>query len=261
MKFMNTCFECPDHPTDVHHRELVDDGTYQVKCRNGHLSTVVMRAQKFEVLFETGVAALEDGYPREAMSSFAASLERFYQFYSTTIAIKHNVDIEAFLSNWKFVENQSERQLGAYVFCYMIEHPDKIVPTIDDEKPTLEGVSKGNTKTWKSFRNAVIHKGYMPTKSEVWAYTEITYKHIIELIKDLKDNSEEAMRKADWLPFRHIEEKYKGEQVMIRDEPGPLSVTQGQDYNPASLEAAVKRIKSKFTHSPYEVVVQSAPRV
>ena len=60
---------------------LADDGRYEVRCQAGHLNTVFLDNVKFELLFEMGLNALIDGYPREAVSSFASSLERFYEFY------------------------------------------------------------------------------------------------------------------------------------------------------------------------------------
>ena len=58
-----------------------DDGRYEIRCQAGHLSTVFLDNLKFELLFEMGLNALLDGYPRDAVSSFASSLERFYEFY------------------------------------------------------------------------------------------------------------------------------------------------------------------------------------
>lgn len=59
---------------------------------------------------------------------------------------------------------------------------------IDNKKPTLENVSKNQTKTWKEFRNTVVHKGYIPSVLETLAYGNIVYSHLNELIKDLKNN-------------------------------------------------------------------------
>ncbi|MFN5263084.1 MAG: hypothetical protein ACK5EH_11890, partial [Pseudanabaena sp.] len=57
-----------------------DDGIYEFKCPEGHRSTTVLRTPKHEVLFAIASNALLDGYLRESIASFAASLERFYEF-------------------------------------------------------------------------------------------------------------------------------------------------------------------------------------
>src|ERR1700681_1770876 len=61
--------------------QLSESGEYEVVCGRGHISCVQLLNLKFELLFEMGLNALVDGYGREAVSSFAASLERFYEFY------------------------------------------------------------------------------------------------------------------------------------------------------------------------------------
>jgi hypothetical protein len=69
--------------------KLTDDGTYEVRCGRGHISSVRLLNAKFELLFEMGLNALVDGYGREAVSSFAASLERFYEFYWRCVTRQH----------------------------------------------------------------------------------------------------------------------------------------------------------------------------
>lgn len=43
---------------------LSDDGEYEVHCGKGHKSTVILDNVKFELLFEMGLNAIVDGYPR-----------------------------------------------------------------------------------------------------------------------------------------------------------------------------------------------------
>ncbi len=71
--------------------ELLDGNNYTFTCENGHKQTVLLQQQKFEMLFEVGANAILDGYYREAVSSFASSLERAYQFFSTVCLIERGV--------------------------------------------------------------------------------------------------------------------------------------------------------------------------
>src|ERR1700687_1186458 len=66
---------------------LSDDREYEVHCEAGHTSRVFVNNLKFELLFELGINALIDGYPREAVSSFASALERFYEFFCQVAAL------------------------------------------------------------------------------------------------------------------------------------------------------------------------------
>lgn len=195
MKLRINCMQCfreDGQPSEEFRSvEMTDDGKYSSTCKKGHTTVSYLQQHKFEILFEMGAMAHLDGYHREAVASIASALERFYELYITTICLKHDVSREDYQSGWKNVATQSERQFGAYVFAYLIDHQGSQPPIIDAQKPKLDGVSKNKTKAWKEFRNSVIHKGYIPSASEVLAYGELVFSHINELIKDLKGRSDE----------------------------------------------------------------------
>lgn len=97
-----------------------DDGKYEVCCVAGHVSTVTVDNLKFELLFEMGLNALVDGYPREAVSSFASALERFYEFYWQVVAMFHSIPEQQMDIAWKVIAKQSERQLGMFVSAALL---------------------------------------------------------------------------------------------------------------------------------------------
>ncbi len=68
-----------------------DDGIYEATCPEGHKTYTLLQQLLFEVLFDIGAYAITDGYYREAVSSFTASLERFYEFYVKVISLKYGV--------------------------------------------------------------------------------------------------------------------------------------------------------------------------
>jgi hypothetical protein len=105
--------------------EWQDDGRYEVTCPKGHTSITILQEQKFELLFDIGAYALIDGYYREAVSSFTSSLERFYEFFVASVLFENGIGEDVLTSTWKQVVNQSERQLGAFMFLYVREftHP------------------------------------------------------------------------------------------------------------------------------------------
>ncbi|MCR8633201.1 hypothetical protein [Paenibacillus radicis (ex Xue et al. 2023)] len=164
--------------------EMRDDGIYSVSCINGHKSIVVLNHHKYEILFEMGVLALSDGYTREAVSNFAASLERFYEFSIEVFLRNSGVYGSAFEQTWKNLKNQSERQLGAYLMLYL-NHFSKYEllgkqPEIFDDKLT-------------KFRNDVIHKGNLPSYDEVIKYSEAVFTYIKNHLIELKDQFSEAV--------------------------------------------------------------------
>lgn len=223
------CFQEQGHPSfEFQPVEIRDDGLYESTCTKGHTTLTVIQEQKFEVLFDFGAMALIDGYPREAVTSIAASLERFYEFYVTVTCLKYDMNIADFKAAWKHIAAQSERQFGAYIFSYLIDHQGEKPPVIDINKPALGGLSKGNTLNWKEFRNAVVHKGYIPSISETLAYGNIVYLHLNNLINDLKERSSEFIQKATFYHLDRAHEAANGKVVSTMSIPTLISLTRAE---------------------------------
>jgi len=159
---------------------LDDSGIIPLECENGHKYAFVFCSAKFELLFDVGMKALVDGYPREAVSSFVASLERFYEFYIGYILEKEGVSRGVFESSWKKVSNQSERQLGAYIFLYTL---------IEGSTPNLLSSNESG------FRNKVIHKGYIPTIKEAEEFGRFIYDLILGVVVNLEKNDSNGLLK------------------------------------------------------------------
>lgn len=156
-----------------------DDGKYEVHCAVGHVSTVTVDNVKFELLFEMGLNALVDGYPREAVSSFASALERFYEFYWHTVAAFHSIPQEQADAAWKAVAKQSERQLGMYVTAGLL---------LTKQCPTLL-----NPNQEVKFRNNVIHSGYIPTTDEATAFGDVVMQLINDSLATLRTLAPQAL--------------------------------------------------------------------
>ena len=151
-----TCFQERGSPREILAvLEVRDDGRYEFICDQGHKTTTVLQNQKFEVLFEIGLNAILDGYYRDAVSSFAASLERFYEF-SIRVFLRTSVISDASTDEcWKNVKSSSERQLGAFCFLWLSHF---------QEAPSLL------SDNWVGFRNKVIHQGRIPARSEAISF-------------------------------------------------------------------------------------------
>jgi hypothetical protein len=127
-----------------------DDGIYEWECPEGHRSITVLRTPKHEVLFTIASNALLDGYFREAIASFAASLERFYEFAIRVICRSKSISQTDFEECWTKLP-RSEGQLGAFTILWFVEMG--VCPNL---------LSNSKTK----FRNEVIHQGKIPTYEE-----------------------------------------------------------------------------------------------
>jgi hypothetical protein len=159
-------------------RQLTDSGIQELTCKKGHDFTVIYSAAKFEVLFDIGMSAIRDCYSREGVSSFSSSLERFYEFYIRYVFHKKEISGSIFDNTWRAVSNQSERQLGAFLFIYFL---------LNHKEPTL--LKNDEVK----FRNSVIHKGYIPTKEEALKFGKSVYNLIMSIVRELEIASKKSL--------------------------------------------------------------------
>lgn len=187
MKLPINCLQCQNSQilAEVEF-EFIDDGRYEFTCSKGHVSTTLLQQQKFEILFEIGAYAINDGYYREAISSFTSALERFYEFFIKVICVSKGNDWPEIVNTWKAIASQSERQLGAFILLYHLEH---------GKKPSLLSRSKNE------FRNSVIHKGKIPTKQEAINYGQSVLDLVRPIIEDLRKSHSGSIQKTT---FHHL---------------------------------------------------------
>ncbi len=159
--------------------QLADDGIYQVKCGKGHVGNVILDNVKFELLFEMGLNALVDGYPREGVSSFTSSLERFYEFYWRVAMTHLGVAASDINQAWKSLSKMSERQLGAFTTASLL---------LTKSKPNLLTPNKQ-----VPFRNNVIHNGYVPKNEEAIDFGNAIMKLINDGLNELRGLKGDAL--------------------------------------------------------------------
>ena len=166
--------------------EFRDDGRYEVACPRGHRAITLLQQQKFELLFDIGAYAIADGYYREAVSSFAASLERFYEFFIRALMFQRGIDSEVMDNAWKAVAAQAERQLGAFTILYTLElgRPPQLL---------------SNARV--AFRNDVVHKGRIPARSEALDYGQAVLDVVRPILKEAQERFPQGVEKT---VFRHL---------------------------------------------------------
>ncbi len=163
---------------------LGDTPIYEGTCPNGHAVRQIIANPKFELLFESGVRALQDGYFREAVSSFASALERFYEFLMQSHFVDENSHKlpETFSATWKTLSKQSERQIGAFSMLYLLEFGTP-APLIDVKFVRSLKVDLGvDGNDPVNFRNIVVHQGYVPKREQAIAYGEIVNRYVHDML-------------------------------------------------------------------------------
>ncbi|HDU2652511.1 TPA: hypothetical protein U2R98_002975 [Yersinia enterocolitica] len=139
-------------------------------CSRGHESVVVLQSQKFEILLESAASALIDGYTLESAATLSSAYERFFEFSINVFVEKNKIDAQELAKTLKQATHQSERQLGAFLYLYLI--------TFKKHYKINENIA--------AFRNKIIHKGYIPTDSEVISFGEKIYEEIFKVSKLLQ---------------------------------------------------------------------------
>lgn len=180
------CMEClkqerPSLLVEIIEIPVTDSNCYDVSCSNGHKNRVLVQAPKFEILFDFGAYALIDGYHRESLSSFAASLERFHEFCINVLSFHSHIDEEIFKETWKLIDNQSERQLGAMYFLFLLTFKSKPYDIMKKTTP---------------LRNKITHKGYIPTYKEVTDYATEIVRYMFDVLKKLKADCYESFQQV-----------------------------------------------------------------
>ena len=176
------CIHCSPNQDDSSEKEgyyaeiINDQFVSSFTCSEGHENIIIIASHRYEILYLIGCRALIDGYYREAISSFSASLERIYEVFIKAKLLTDSVSEESMKGAWKKVSSQSERQLGAFIFLFT-QHFKTKPELLHDNLVKL--------------RNEVIHKGKIPTKDEAIKYGQEILELITEYLK--KINSEQRL--------------------------------------------------------------------
>jgi hypothetical protein len=184
MKLFTTCMECQielGHPSfEPIITDYYDDSVAYIECSRSHKSAIMLQSQKFEILLESAANALLEGYTIEAASTLSAAYERFLEYVIKVFCKKSDISKEALDKTFNQVAKQSERQLGAFLFLYLI---------------IFRNPYKHNQEI-TTFRNRIIHQGYIPTPEEVIKFGELIYQEIRSIIKILKADLSDEMNQV-----------------------------------------------------------------
>lgn len=149
--------------------ELKDDGRYEITCRKGHSSITFCNNKSLKYFWYW---RLRNRWWVLSRSGFVIyfCFRKILRVFIKVVCISKNIDWIKTLEAWKEVSNQSERQLGAFIFLHLQE---------TGNKPIL----LCNNKI--KLRNEVIHKGKIPSKDQSIDYGQA----ILDVVRPLLKNS------------------------------------------------------------------------
>lgn len=201
-----------------------DNGVYEFECPEGHRSITVLRTPKHEVLFAIASNALLDGYLRESIASFAASLERFYEFVIRVICRSKSISQSDIDKCWKLISNQSERQLGAFTMLWFAEMGDPPILLKD---------------TLVKLRNDVIHKGKVPTYEECTKFGQAIIDTISLIERKLLEKFPDSHKDECFALSKSEREKHK-QPFTILSIGSPLNTAIRENVD---LEVCLERLR------------------
>ncbi|HYI47533.1 MAG TPA: hypothetical protein VEX35_03625 [Allosphingosinicella sp.] len=178
MPILISCPTCQDPESKIPVR-VQNQGRARASCAKGHTIAIVLCHPQFDLLAQIAAEAIVDGYYRDAVSSFAASLERFYEFYFRVISKKNGILEDQVEQAWKRVARQSERQLGLFIGAYLSE--TGVAPPLLSEKSC-------------AFRNSVIHQGSIPTEAEAIEFGQQVIDVSYPIARDIYSRFPEEVR-------------------------------------------------------------------
>jgi hypothetical protein len=190
MRIHSGCTECTIHamenklpiPSDwIDVGELTDDGVATGRCPEGHAVNVVVQTPRHVLLFDSACHALIDGYYREAIGSFAASVERFYEFTIRVLWRHRDLGEETLDRVWSTLGSRSERQMGAFVALFAAHSggPPKLM------------------RKYEERRNATVHAGKLPTEDEAMEFGKDCYDHILDVTDVLRETAGSALQREN----------------------------------------------------------------
>jgi hypothetical protein len=208
----------PMRPEDWYLADIEQDNAYVGPCRNSHEMRVTLQVVRYQLLFESGIVAELVGFHREAVSSIAAALERFYEFAIEVFTLRAGIEPDTHAAAWEQV-HQSERQLGAFLFLHLVNLGKAFK------------VGRKEIETYEKrfgFRNKVIHAGYFPSEKEVLDFARYVYDLIVETRKTLVNLDAAAVEKVE---LRHYA---AGHAAVLEKAGGQLKVGKDGLYRSAS---------------------------
>ena len=157
----------------------------------------------FEILYNYSVDSYIKGYYTQSVSTFTSSLERTYEFFVKASLIEEGIGIEKIELYWKEIKKQSERQYGSFCSQFL----------------KISGSDWHSDTKQTSFRNEVIHNGYIASQKETYDYASYTTNQQTKILSILKEKIPKSTNQLK----KHIKSNTKNLYNTIQKENARMS--------------------------------------
>lgn len=200
------CMQCNNMQHTTYYKIFNHNNQYEhitFTCNKGHMNIIKIQELAFETLLHIAFENFINLYYRESVFNFAAAQERLFEFIIRVLCCEQNKKYKNYELLWNIIQNQSERQLGAFCSLYF------------QRFGYLPFEKKGFEKN-AQIRNEVVHKGKSPKAGEARKYGEFIIRNLYNIMKDILENIDnnivhevrmqlidEHFKKRGLIPKRH----------------------------------------------------------
>lgn len=142
----NICALCHENLTEP----INETGFYEFRCSNGHLNQKIFLPHPFELHFNNACYSILSSNYRDAIVSFASSLDCFYKLFVEIYFYQEEKERSVIRDLFKSIY-LSERRFGAFMATHVIAFGD---------------LPKKLNSSSVSLRNDVVHNGKFPNLKE-----------------------------------------------------------------------------------------------
>lgn len=180
-----SCMQCQSNDIACHKIPSID--SYKIfnhnnqkehiefTCNKGHKNIILIDELPFETLIHMAFDDFINQYYRESVFNFASAQERFFEFVIRFLCHEQSIKNNNFITLWKIIQNQSERQFGS--FCALYFQRFQCLP-----------FTQRNFEENAKIRNNVVHKGNSPTEEEAKTYGSFVIENLHTIMKNILEN-------------------------------------------------------------------------
>ncbi|AJJ03693.1 hypothetical protein BZ21_760 [Yersinia pseudotuberculosis] len=157
--------------------DYFDDRLVKLLCNESHDINIGISNEKFQILFSSSIDTYLSGHTIESTSSAWAAFERFLEFMIRVFTFPHKVGMEDYYINFNDVSGSSERQVGGFLFLYLISVNE---PYVFNKR----------LNTIKDKRNSFIHKGIIPNREDAFYFLKTLYNETLSILNKISKHPE-----------------------------------------------------------------------
>jgi len=169
----------PNLPPRIIEVDFREDGIYEAVWPEGHKTITISQTEHCEMLIELAVHAYMERDFRGVISSGASGVDAYLNFHVAILLLSAGKTPEEVASLIKLIDQQENRRWGAF-WALELQFGRSVLATMPQKQIDL--------------RNAVVHKGKIPTPGQALEYVKAVCAFVAPLDKRLHAENYTAIK-------------------------------------------------------------------